>query len=295
MLSRTAIVNEISDYFKSPHWMDIIKMWKNPEEPIYHAHAFVYNQVDYKCLETIMEASLKNNGLTLDREIDHVGPGPGRAAIHGIHPASKGFMPLVDWFWEYRSDVVLQPMEAGKGECGKNFVGWGKAYMDEWFNQFKFKCVGYQEEEEIANWFKNSRQWKKLMYLVENFEKEGITHVHCNTEINFDPKVLDMFAREEMKKIGWTICNATPCVYKVGDDYRGKITYSLAHPEEVFDITWKFNPDVTIRPSTETFVFPDDPQFDCWTLKMFEDTALYAGEYIKLSDAEIQAVIDSLK
>jgi hypothetical protein len=80
----------------------------------------------------------------------------------------------------------------------------------------------------------------------------------------------------------------------VGDEYRGKITYSLAHPEEVFDISWKFNPEVTIRPSRETFVFDIDPEFDIWTVEMFEDTAVRGGEYVNLSDAEIQTVIDTL-
>ncbi|NPV54950.1 MAG: hypothetical protein HPY71_15795 [Firmicutes bacterium] len=295
MRSRESIVKEIGDYFKSPHWQGIIKLWKNPDEPVYHAHAFVDNQVDYRCLQPIVEANLEANGLILDREIDHVGPGPGRAALHGIHPGSRGFMPLVDWFWKYSSDVVLKPMDPAQGEGGKNLIWWGKSYMDEWFKQFEFKCVGPYEEEEILNWIKNSRQWKKMVYLLENMEKEGISHFHTNTEINFDPKVFDIFARQAMKEIGWTICNATPCVYKVGNEYRGKITYSLAHPEEVFDISWKFNPDVVIRPSTETFVFTDDPEFDIWTVKMFDDTAVRGGEYIKLSDVEIQAVIDSFK
>ncbi len=294
MSERSKIVKEVSDYFNSKHWNDVVDLWKNPTEPVYHVHAFVDNQVDYKCLEPIVEASMKAKGLILDRAIDHVGPGPGRAALHGLHPAGDGFMPLTDWFWEYSSDKILQPMDNGRGEGGTNLLWWGKKYMDEWFTQFDFKCVGYEEEEAIRNWFKNSRQWKRLMYYIENFEKEGITHLHCNTEINFDPKVLDMFARREMEKIGWTICNATPCVYMVGNEYRGKITYSLAHPEEVFDITWKFNPDVTIRPSQETFIFPNEPEFDIWTLEMFEKTAVHGGKYITLTDTEIQAVIDTL-
>jgi len=293
MGNSASVVTEVGDYFESTHWTETVKVWKDPSELIYHAHAFVDNRVNYQCLEPIVEASLAAHGLILDREIDHVGPGPGRAALHGLHPGSKGFMPLTDWFWKYSPDVVLKPMDPTEGEGGKNLIWWGKSYMDEWFRQFDFRCVGYEEEEEIHHWF-DSRQWKRLIYLVENFEKEGITHLHCNTEISFDPKVLDLFAREEMRKIGWTICNATPCVYKVGTEYRGKITYSLAHPQEVFDITWKFNPDVTIRPSEEFFIFDVDPQFDMWTLKMFEDTAVRGGDYITLTDGEIQSIIDRI-
>ncbi len=292
-MKRSDIVNEITAYFNSQHWNDIINVYKNPDEPIYHFHAFVDNQVEYHGLQTIFEANFRKHGLVLDREIDHVGPGPGRAALHGIHPYGKGFVPLLDWFWEYSDKVVLRPMDNGRGEMGTNLLSWGKAYMDKWFEQFQFKCVGYDEEEQIHDWFNRSKQWKELTYLIENFEKEGIAHLHCNTEINFDPKILDLFARQEMKKIGWTICNATPCVYKVGDTYRGKITYSLAHPEEVFDISWLYNPDVVIRPSTQTFVFNDRPDFDIWTVKMFEDTAVRGGKYIELTDTEINEIIAS--
>ena len=82
---------------------------------------------------------------------------------------------------------------------------------------------------------------------------------------------------------------------QVGDTYTGKFTYSLAHPEEVFDISWKFNPDVILRPSERCFVFNERPDFDIWTVKMFEDVALRGGEYITMTGNEIQEAIDSLR
>lgn len=294
-MNRAEVLKGISAYFNGKHWNDILKVWLSPEEDIYHFHSFVDNQVDYRCLQPIVEASLHMYSLDVDRAFDYVGPGPGRAALHGIHPNRKQFVPLLDWFWEYSGEKILEPMDNGRGECGTNLICWGKSYMEEWWKQFTFKPVSPIEEEVINDWFVKSRQWKELTYLIEHFPEEGIAHLHCNVELNFNPYILDHMARQHMREIGWTICNSTPCVYRVGDVYTGKFTYSLGHPEEVFDISWKFNPDVVIRPSERFFVFNERPDFDIWTVKMFEDTALHAGEYIRLSDKEITTVIDSLE
>ena len=294
-MNRTDVVNAVSAYFNGKHWNDILNVWLNPAEDIYHFHTFVDNQVDYHSLQPIVEASLHMHGLDIDRKIDYVCPGPGRAALHGIHPYGNKFVPLLDWFWEYSNTKILEPMDNDRGECGKNFIYWGKSYMEEWWKQFTFKPVSPIEEEVIEDWFLKSRQWKELTYMIEHFPEEGIAHLHCNVELNFNPYLLDQMARRHMEKIGWVISNSTPCVYRVGDTYTGKFTYSLSHPEEVFDIAWKFNPNVIIRPSERFFVFNERKDFDIWTVKMFEDVAVHGGKYITLTDSEIQAVIDSLK
>ena len=294
-MNRTQVVNAVTNYFNSRHWQNILNVWLNPDEDIYHFHAFVDNQVYYKSLQLIVEASLKLHGLEIDREIDLVGPGPGRAALHGIHPYGKKFVPLLDWFWEYSSEKVLEPMDNGRGEGGLNMICWGKSYMEEWWKQFSFKQLSPIEEEEAEEYFKKSRQWKELLYLVEHFPEEEIAHLHCNVEINFHPQVLDQMARKHMAEAGITICNATPCVYMAGGEYTGKITYSLSHPEEVFDIAWRFVPDVVLRPSQQYFVMNKRTDFDIWTVKMFNDTAEDAGEYIVLSGDEIKEVIAGLK
>ena len=292
---RTEIINEIVDYFHSEHWDTFLDMLDARSELFYHCHFYVNNQIDIESLQPIFEAAIAKAGLTLDREIDRVAGSYTRGALHGVHVYGNEFRPLVDWFWDFSDECYLKPMAPEKGEHGCNAYGWGKKYMDEWFAPFVFKCVGYYEEKAIQEWFDKSRQFKELLYLVEHFEEEGLRHLHCNVEINFDPKVLDMMARREFEKVGWKICNSTPCVYMVHDgSYRGKITYSLAHPEEVFDICWKYNPDVVIRPSQEQFVFPNRPDFDMWTVDMWESAAKKVGNYITLTDEEIAAVIAAL-
>lgn len=292
-MNRKEMLDEIVEYFNGEQWMETIRLWKQTEEPVYHVHVFVDTCIQYKVLEKIMLKSMEKHGLVLDRKIDYVG-NPGKGALHGVHPLKDGFAPLTDWFFAYSKDCYLKPSDPSQGEGGKNLIWWGKEYMDQWFSQFDFKCVGYDEECEIQKYFK-SYQWKKLGYYIPRFRELGISHLHCNVEINFDPKVLDMFARREMEKMGWVIANATPCVYKVNGQYRGKITYSMAYPQEVFDIAWKYNEEVVIRPSTEAFVFPEDPWFDIIYDDAFDETAVRAGEYYELTDEELTYVYDNLK
>lgn len=293
-VNRKEMVQEIVAYFNGEQWQETLRLWKTTETPVYHVHVFVDTCIQYKSIERVMLASMEKHGLPLDRKIDYVG-NPGKGAIHGIHPKKDGFAPLTDWFFSYSDQCYLKPSPAERGERGQNLLWWGKEYMDEWFSQFDFKCVGYDEEKEIEAWFEKSLQWKQLGYYIPRFRELKISHLHCNVEINFDPKVLDLFARKYMEKMGWVIANATPCVYMCQGKYTGKITYSLAYPQEVFDIAWQYNPEVVIRPASQYFVFPENPWFDMIPDSAFDETAVYGGEYIELTDGEVKTIISQLR
>jgi hypothetical protein len=68
----------------------------------------------------------------------------------------------------------------------------------------------------------------------------------------------------------------------------------MTYPEEVWDIAWKFNPNVVIRPSQETFIFDTaHPGYDISITEMLEEV-LSKDPYIPLNDEEIDKIIHSI-
>ena len=216
------------------------------------------------------------------------------AGLHSVHPHDPErslHIPAVDMYWVYNPNVILEPASPANGEKGKNLVGWGKKYMDNYYRQFDFKCVGPREEKEILNYL-HSAHWKKTVRLVES----GLyTHVHANLEINFDPWILKTLTIDVLKEMGWKVDHVIPCVYiGVNNDYQGKIVFLTAHPEEVWDFGWWYNPDVVIRPATLGFSgYPPedgDISFDVWTKKYLYEL-LDRDKYEPLTDEQIEEIV----
>lgn len=282
------------NYFKSAQWQELMDMLTQTEEEIYHIHMYWENRIDAYSLIRLMERYFAKQGLTLDRKIDLTSPSPGVAGLHSVHPRDPErslYIPAIDMYWRYNPNVVLEAAEPSRGESGKNLIGWGKRYMDNYYKQFDFKCVGPREEREIAKYFQ-SAHWKKTLRLIES----GLyTHVHANLEINFDPWILKTLTIDALKEVGWEMDHVIPCVYKgVGGEYQGKIVFLTAYPEEVWDWGWWYNPDVVIRPATLEFCgYPPedgDIAFDVWT-KKFLNELLARDKYETLTDEQIEEIL----
>ncbi len=290
-------VKGVVNYFKSDQWQELMRMLTQTEEEIYHIHMYWENRIDAQSLRNLMERYFPRKGLTLDRKIDLTSPKPGVAGLHSVHPHDPErslYIPAVDMYWRYNPDVVLEPASNDKGEDGKNLIGWGKTYMDNYYKQFDFKCVGPKEEREIAKYFQ-SAHWKKLLRFVES----GLyTHVHANLEINFDPWILETVTIGVLKELGWKMDHVIPCVYiAVGGGYTGKIVFLTGYPEEVWDFGWYYNPDVVIRPATIEFSgFPPedgDISYDVWTKKYLYEL-LARDKYESLTDGQIEEILDQV-
>ncbi len=174
-----------------------------------------------------------------------------------------------------------------------NLYGWGKKFMDEYYQQFNFKCVGPNEEMEIRKYFKSDhfKKWLRLMA-----DPVVFNHVHCNVEINFHPWILKMYATEALEEVGLKVDWVVPNVFMVPPGkYRGKLIFLGAYPEWQHDIAWDYNPDVIIRPASKPFVgariAPDgDFSFDV-NLRSDWEAILAAGQHVRLTNEEIEEVL----
>jgi len=293
-MSSKEVTQGLVKYFKSDQWQELMHMLTQQEEEIYHIHMYWENRIEAQSLIRLMESYFTKKGMSLDRKIDLTSPKPGVAGLHNVHPHDPErslYIPAVDMYWIYNPNVIMEPASPANGEKGKNLVGWGKKYMDNYYKQFDFKCVGPREEKEILKYL-HSAHWKKTVRLVES----GLyTHVHANLEINFDPWILKTLTIDVLKEMGWKVDHVIPCVYiGVNNDYQGKIVFLTAHPEEVWDFGWWYNPDVVIRPATLEFSgYPPedgDISFDVWTKKYLYEL-LDRDKYETLTDEQIEEIV----
>jgi hypothetical protein len=292
-MSSKEVTQGLVKYFKSDQWQKLMHMLTQQEEEIYHIHMYWENRIEAQSLIRLMESYFAKKGMSLDRKIDLTSPKPGVAGLHSVHPHDPErslYIPAVDMYWIYNPNVIIEPASPANGEKGKNLVGWGKKYMDNHYKQFDFKCVGPREEKEILKYL-HSAHWKKTVRLVES----GLyTHVHANLEISFDPWILKTLTIDVLKEMGWKVDHVIPCVYiGVNNDYQGKIVFLTAHPEEVWDFGWWYNPDVVIRPATLEFSgYPPedgDISFDVWTKKYLYEL-LDRDKYETLTDEQIEEI-----
>jgi hypothetical protein len=288
------VTQGVVKYFKSDQWQELMHMITQTEEEIYHIHMFWENQVEAQSLRKLMTRYFERKGLALDRKIDLISPSEGVAGLHSVHPHDPErsvYIPAIDMYWRYNPNVIMEPAEHAKGESGKNLIGWGKKYMDNYYKKFDFKCVGPKEESEIQQYFE-SAHWKKTMRMIES----GIyAHLHANLEINFDPWILKTLTIDVLKDVGWKMDHVIPCVYKgVKGEYTGKLVFLTGYPEEVWDFGWYYNPDVVIQPATFEFAgyLPEDGDisFDGWTKKMIFDL-LARDKYVSLTDKQIEEIL----
>lgn len=300
-MAQKEIVSSLVAYFKSDQWKEYLRQLAQTKEELYHTHMFVWNRIAPESIDKLFTGFFARKGMTLDRKIDILAPGPqaeGVVAAHNIHPHNPDrelYMPHMDWFWKYRPDVVIEPADPTKfGEENKNIVAWGKRYIDKYNKQFDFKCVGPKEEREIAKYFQ-SAHWKKGLRLVED---PLYNHVHINVELNFDPWILKVFAADALKEIGWKLDHVVPCVYKgFGGKYQGKMVFLGAYPEAVYDIAWYYTPDVTIRPTSFEFSgdIPEDGDFRFNVTKIgYRDEILSRGKYLTVTEEQIEEVLDKV-
>ncbi len=286
-------VQGIIDYFKGPHWTNFItRHLVHENDDVYHAHIYVDTCVDPGSLRTLMAAYWEAQSLPLVRRMDPISPKPDVIAMHSVTPTDR---PAFDFFMRYNPEVVLSemPAEDPHAEQGYNALSWGRDYQNEFLKNkgHQFKVVGPSEDAYIRKFFQG-KQWKEC---IEHVLDEKIVHCHMNVEIGFDPKILELFAREALAKMGWTVERAVPSVYEVKKVYTGKIIFLLGHPEEVFDICWKYNPDVVIRRAAEGWQ-TEEKGFDLFYVKKYWDIVEKEKDnYYYLTEEELQAVISSFR
>jgi len=282
-----------------------MRMLTQTDDPMLHIHIYAENRVHPDSLSRLIEGYHKLKGVGLDRGIQFSGlPDVGLTInTQPVETKTGRYLANYEFFWFYNPKVLLAPAELrpdidlSKSPMYKelqtgNLYGWGKKFMDDYYKQFDFKCVGPNEEVEIRKYFKSDhfRKWVRLMS-----DRSLADHVHCNVEINFDPWILKLYAEEAFRGLGIKVEWVIPNVFRVPSGYRGKLIFLFAYPEGQHDIAWDFNPDVIIRPATKPFVgarIPPDGDFTFdLNLRADRDAVLKAGEYVKLTDDEINEIL----
>ncbi len=282
---RQELVTAVTEYFKGEQWQTHMEAMREKEEEIYHIHVYADTNIHPDSLYAIMEGYFKKIGWPLDRVIDYINTHGDVLGLHGVHPFNG---PHFDFFFRYNADTILAPMpkDCPDAEQGENLLIWGKSFQDKFQEQFKFKTVGMHDEKLIRDYFL-SKHWKDTLTFTADPE---VTHPHGYVEINFDPKILELYAREALRERGWTVERVVPCVFAVGSEYRGKIVFLLGNPQKMFDIGWVYNPDVTIRPSEEYWCLGKHKGFDVWTMTQYYDEVA-RHEWTRLTDEEIEAIL----
>lgn len=283
-------VQGVIDFFKGEFWNGFIDNhlhYRN--DTVYHAHIYIDTCIHPDSMHPIMYAFWKARGFPIDRAIDPQSPKPKVAALHGIHPAGH---PPFDYFFRFNKDVVVGPMppELPEAEKGRNQLSWGKKSQEEFIKKFDFKVVGPEEDKIIRDYFL-SKHWKETL---ENVMNPKIMHCHANFYLNFEAKILELYVRQELAKIGWRVDYAFPSVYDVRGEYTGKVIYLVGYPEKVFDTTWRYDPDVVLKPAEDTWIYGKDVGFDNWYRPMY-DEIIDANDFYKMTDLEIAEVIASFK
>ncbi len=202
-------------------------------------------------------------------------------------PGSMGDTPPTnshfDINFRYRPDVVLGPMAADG--CKNNCEAWGESYMKDFYSRFDFRSVGPGEENAIEAWF-HSAHWDRACRHCENPQ---VVHIHVNVVTSVHPEAITAAALRAFKREGWTPWDYTPCVFDVRGVTAGKIVFMLSYPQQIFDICWRFDPEVVLAPSPMPFMLAD-PEFD---LRTQEDLPAFLaqGNWTRLSRPELRETL----
>lgn len=283
---KSKYVEGVIQFLKSDFWNDFVDHHlQYPDEEVYHAHIYCDTCIHPLSLHQVMFSYFENIGHPLTRRIDPVSPHPGQAGLHTIYPVGYAHF---DMFTRFKKDAVMEemPCDAPEAEHGHNKLSWGKRYQDTYLatKGYRFKTVGPREEAEIKQFFLG-KQWKEMQtHVLDDF----YPHVHMNVEISFDPKILEIYACQALERMGWTVERVVPCVYDVHGVYTGKLVFVLGRPEEVFDIAWVYNPDVTIRRAQKGWIF-DLPGFDLFSIEAY-NKVLEEADFYTMTPEELKEV-----
>jgi hypothetical protein len=286
-MKKDELIKEVTQYFsESDHWRRLCAALQGDTDPHgSHVHAYVDTSVHPDSLEALMTGYFKRLGWPSSRKIDHMAPKAGMGSLHGVEPEGK---PHFDFQWFFNKDVGLKPCNGGESGC--NLLVWNRWYINHFCNQFPFRKVGPAEEKELEAYFKSEHFLKGLEFPV----KPDTNHMHINVHSSVHPDQIQRFAEPALAREGIQLYYTCPNVYLAdGKNYRGKLVFMCRKPEVVFDIGWKFTPDVVIEPAMEPWIFKSNPGYDVWTSDMLE--AVMNADYVRLTDKEIKQIIEACR
>ncbi len=253
-MNRQAILNEAKEYFaSSDHWRRICAALQDPDPTGTHIHTYVDTSIHPDSLERIMCGYFDRMGWPSSRKIDHMSPKAGMGSLHGVEPKGK---PHFDYQWFFKADVGLRACEGGESGC--NLLIWNRWYINQFCRQFPFRAPGPAEEKAVEAYFRSDHFRKGLDFPV----KPTTGHTHINVHTSVHPDVIQRHAELALANLGWKVYYTCPNVYLVQGKYQGKLVFMCESPEVVWDIGWRFIPNVIIEPALEKWIFDATPGYD---------------------------------
>lgn len=290
-MERAQVVEGLIGYFKGDHWRRLMAaetMDSDPQNT--HIHAYVETCVHPGDLEQLICGYLQSRGVPSARRIDYLAPRPRvLGSLHGIEPQGKAHF---DWNWFYNPEVALAGTTGGeKGESGCNLLVWNKAYVEEFYADYPFRTELSTTEERVLRDYFRSDHWQKGLDLVI---PPRSNHGHFNIHTSVHPDLIKKYALEALDTVGWKVYYVCPNVFLVSGKYTGKLVFMGQEPEAVYDIGWLFKPDVIIEPAWEEWNWNSyvAPGYDLCPEEHLQE--IMSKPYVKLSDAELQKVLDAI-
>ena len=281
-MKREEMVRDLTGYFRSSdQWMRLLMVLQDPDPHNTHIHFYMETCIHPTSLEKIVVGFFDLIGWPSARKIDWLTPKKGMGSLHGIEPKGK---PHFDICWVYNKDVAVKPMEGGEG--GNNLLCWNRWYIETFYKEYPFRRATAADEKALEQYFK-SDHWEKGLEIVK---RRNTRHTHFNIETCIHPEDIRRHGLQALKSRGWEVYYVCPNVYLVGGKYTGKLVFMGKKPEEVYDIGWKFNPKVSIKPAEEPWNTPEPIGYDWLTWEMVEDE-LKAHPYVELDDADVKTVL----
>jgi hypothetical protein len=285
-MERKMLVEEVKQYFsKSDHWRRLCGALQDPDPEGCHIHAYVDTSVHPDSIETIMIEYFEGMGWPSVRKIDHLAPNSKMGSLHGVEPKGK---PHFDFQWFFNKDVGLRASNGGESGC--NLLIWNRWYINAYYKQFPFREVGSEDEKALDEYFKSDHFLKGLEIPV----MPTTCHMHINVNSSVHPDHMQKYAEEALRREGIKIYYTCPNVYLAdGKNYRGKLVFMAQQPEVVFDIGWKFTPDVVIEPAWDTWARKGNPGYDVWTSDILDEVMDH--DYVRLNEEEVGEILNACK
>jgi hypothetical protein len=243
-MNRKQATNEVIEYFRSPHWQEVLSVVQ--ERDMNHMHVYVDTYLDLgSSLRPLVDGYFKNLGWDSYRPIEIMADKPGRAALYGIQLEDKLNFEI---YCRFTPDKMLAPLEAKYGERGGNLRVWSVADIRRFQEQFRWRDVTNKEQNALATFFRSSPHWKRALdYVVD----PDVMHVHCNVETSIHPNIIREYALRDLSERKFTVKHSIHSIFNGGGYDSGKIIFLGLEPARTYDIAYYYNPDAMIDVNTQ--------------------------------------------
>lgn len=282
-LIREDILQSIKNYFDGEQWTTLEDRVENDSENTYHAHIFVETTLHPLTFCDVLREYYKAKGMEIDRPIDLQPSNVGHNMLHGIHPTGSFHFDIA---WRYEPGKIISPMPPEFIKEKNNLQIWGKKEIDDFFSQYNFVWPSGKVQEELNQYFESDTWEQTCEYVLD----DTIAHFHANVETSIHPDALRDAALGAIKKQGWKVQKVLHCIFSPVKGWTtGKVVFLLDEPRVMFDIAWKFNSEVGIRPSTVPFMGVN-AGVTAFDVRRKEKIEYYTdkGDFITLSDEELK-------